>query len=271
MTMQFVALALALLASGGMVGFLAGVFGVGGGTVVVPVLYGVFLWLGVPEEVRMPLCAGTSLALIIPTSLASFTTHRKEASIDLVLLKRWMAPIVIGVVGGAIAARYAPASLFKIVFVSIALATAARLLLRNRLPQLGREVPQRFIAPYGVIIGASASLIGIGGGLLSNLVMTLHGRPIHQAVATSSGVGVLVSLPGAIGYMAAGWDKSGLPPFSIGFVSIAAVLLLIPTSFFTAKIGASLAHTMSKHRLEFAFACYLILVSMQFCFSLVST
>jgi len=218
----------------------------------------------------MPLCAGTSLALIIPTSLASFTTHRKEASIDLGLLKRWMAPIVIGVVAGAVAARYAPASLFKIVFVSIALATAARLLLGNRLPQFGREVPERFIAPYGVIIGASASLIGIGGGLLSNVVMTLHGRPIHQAIATSSGVGVLVSLPGAIGYMAAGWDKSGLPPFSIGFVSIAAVLLLMPTSFLMARLGASVAHTMSKHRLELAFACYLILVSMQFCFSLVS-
>jgi len=270
MTMQFVALALALVASGGLVGFLAGIFGVGGGTVVVPVLYGLFLWLDVPEEVRMPLCAGTSLALIIPTSLASFTTHRKAASIDLMLLKSWIAPIVLGVIGGAIAARYAPASLFKIVFVSIALATAARLLLRDRLPQLGYDVPSRLVAPYGVIIGASASLIGIGGGLVSNMVMTLHGRTIHQAVATSSGVGVLVSLPGTIGFMASGWDKSGLPPFSIGFVSIAAVLLLMPTSFLAAKIGASLAHTVSKHRLELAFVCYLVLVSMQFCFSLVS-
>src|SRR3954466_6455417 len=114
MTMEIVVLALTLLASGGFVGFLAGIFGVGGGRVVVPVLYGVFLWLGVPEDVRMPLCAGTSLALIIPTSLASFTTHRKAAAIDLTLLKRWIVPIVLGVFGGAIAARYAPASLFKI-------------------------------------------------------------------------------------------------------------------------------------------------------------
>ena len=269
MTPQLVALTLALLASGGLVGFLAGIFGVGGGTVVVPVLYGVFLWLGVPDEVRMPLCAGTSLALIIPTSFASFTTHRKAASIDLILLKSWIIPIVIGVFGGVLAARYAPASLLKIVFVSIALATAARLLLRGRVPQLGYDVPKRFIAPYGVAIGASASLIGIGGGLVSNLVMTVHGRSIHQAVATSSGVGALVSLPGTIGYMAAGWDMSGLPPFSIGFVSIAAVLLLMPTSFLAAKIGANLAHTMSKDRLELAFAWYLILVSIQFGFSLI--
>src|SRR5215213_3178730 len=97
MTMQLIVLGLALLASGGLVGFLAGIFGVGGGTVIVPVLYGVFLWIGVPEELRMPLCAGTSLALIIPTSLASFTTHRKEAAIDLALLKSWIAPIIVGV------------------------------------------------------------------------------------------------------------------------------------------------------------------------------
>jgi uncharacterized membrane protein YfcA len=269
MTPQFVALGIALLASGGVVGLLAGLFGVGGGTVVVPVLYGVFLWLGVPEDVRMPLCAGTSLALIIPTSLASFTTHRKAAAIDLTLLKRWIVPIVLGVFGGAIAARYAPASLFKIVFISIALATATRLMLRDRAPQLGYDVPKGFIAPYGVIIGASASLIGIGGGLLANMVMTIHGRSIHQAVATSSGVGVLVSLPGTIGFMASGWDKGGLPPFSVGFVSIAAVLLLMPTSFVAARIGARLAHTLSKHQLELAFACYLILVSMHFCISLI--
>jgi len=101
------------------------------------------------------------------------------------------------------------------------------------------------------------------------MVMTLHGRAIHQAVATSSGVGVMVSLPGAIGYMASGWDKTGLPPYSIGFVSIAAVLLLMPASLLTAKMGARVAHSVSKHRLEVAFAVYLILVSGHFCASLV--
>ena len=129
--------------------------------------------------------------------------------------------------------------------------------------------PSPFVAPYGLIIGASASLIGIGGGLLSNMVMTMHGRAIHQAVATSSGVGVMVSLPGALGYMASGWDKTGLPPYSLGFVSIAAVLLLMPASLITARIGARVAHSVSKHRLELAFAVYLILVSVQFSASLV--
>jgi len=267
---QLLVLAIALLAAGAMVGFLAGVFGVGGGTVVAPILYQVFVWFSVPDDIRMPLCAGTSLALIIPTSIVSFTTHRRATAIDIGLLRKWILPVVAGVVGGTILARYAPAALFKLVFVLIALTTAVRLIFPNCLPKLGDGVLKRFVAPYGLIIGASASLIGIGGGLLSNMVMTLHGRAIHQAVATSSGVGVMVSLPGAIGYMVVGWDKTGLPPFSVGFVSIAAVLLLMPASLLTAKLGARVAHSASKHRLEVAFAVYLVLVSLHFCASLVA-
>ena len=232
---QLLVLAIALLAAGAVVGFLAGVFGVGGGTVAVPILYQLFVWFSVPDDILMPLCAGTSLALIIPTSIASFTTHRRAAAIDVGLLKKWILPVVGGVLAGTILARYAPAALFKPVFVLIALATAARLVFPNCLPKLADDMLKRFVAPYGLIIGASASLIGIGGGLLSNMVMTLHGRAIHQAVATSSGVGVMVSLPGAIGYMAAGWDMTGLPPYSVGFVSLAAVLLLMPASLLTAK------------------------------------
>lgn len=265
---QWIALALALIAAGALVGFLAGLFGVGGGTVVVPILYEVFVALGVPDELRMPLCAGTSLALIIPTSIASFTTHRRSEAVDLALLKVWIVPVVTGAVGGAIAARYAPAVLFKSVFIAVALLTAARLMFPGRLPRFGTQVPHHLRTAYGLVIGASAALIGIGGGLLSNMVMTLHGRAIHQAVATSSGVGVLVSVPGTLGYMAAGWDRIGLPPFSIGFVSVAAVLALMPASFLTAKLGAALAHRVAKHRLEICFALYLLMISAQFGLSL---
>src|SRR3954463_5315969 len=128
---QLVILAIALLAAGAVVGFLAGVFGVGGGTVVVPILYQVFVWFSVPDDIRMPLCAGTSLALIIPTSIASFTTHRKATAIDIALLRNWILPVVAGVLAGTMLARYAPAALFKGVFVAIALATAARLIFPN--------------------------------------------------------------------------------------------------------------------------------------------
>ena len=110
---DLILLSLILVAAGGLSGFLAGVFGVGGGTVVVPVLYEVFVMHGVPDELRMPLCAGTSLALIIPTSIASFTSHRKTGSVNFDLLRLWSVPIIVGVIGGTVLARYAPAAYSK--------------------------------------------------------------------------------------------------------------------------------------------------------------
>ena len=257
-------LALMLVAAGGLSGFLAGMFGVGGGTVVVPVLYEVFVMFDVPDDLRMPLCAGTSLALIIPTSIASFTSHRKTNAVNFDLLRLWSVPIIGGVIGGAVLARYAPAAVFKTAFVLIALLTAIRLIFRDRLPTFGKDVPRHLRLPYGLSIGLSASLIGIGGGILSNMIMTFHGRAIHELVATSAGVGVMVSIPGALGYMAAGWDRMDLPPFSAGFVSIAAVLALMPASFLTARLGVRVAHHVSKRRLELCFASYLIVVGGQF-------
>jgi uncharacterized membrane protein YfcA len=263
--------ALILVGAGGLSGFLAGVFGVGGGTVVVPVLYEVFVMLGVPDDLRMPLCAGTSLALIIPTSIASFTSHRKTDAVNFDLLRLWSVPIIAGVIGGTVLARYTPAPVFKTVFVLVALLTAARLIFSDRLPTRGRDVPRRLSLPYGLTIGLSASLIGIGGGILSNMIMTFHGRAIHESVATSAGVGVMVSIPGALGYMVAGWDRMGLPPFSAGFVSIAAVLALTPTGFLAARLGARVAHLVSRRRLELCFAGYLIVVCGQFSLSLALT
>ena len=164
MTMQLVALALALLASGAIVGLLAGVFGSAAGRWSCPFSMGFFSGSACPGG-SAHAALRRHLARAHHSDIACFLHDpSKESAIDLALLKSWMAPIVVGVVGGAVAARYAPASLFKIVFVSVTLATAARLLLGNRLPQFGREVPQRFVAPYGVIIGASASLIGIWEG-----------------------------------------------------------------------------------------------------------
>lgn len=262
---DLILLAPILVAAGGLSGFLAGVFGVGGGTVVVPVLYAVFVMLGVPDELRMPLCAGTSLALIIPTSIASFTSHRKTEAVNFDLLRLWSVPIIAGVIGGTVLARYAPAAVFKIVFVLVALLTAVRLILRDQLPTLGQDVPRHLRLPYGLTIGLSASLIGIGGGILSNMIMTFHGRAIHESIATSAGVGVMVSIPGALGYVVAGWDRMGLlPPFSAGFVSIAALLALMPTGFLAARLGAHVAHHVSRRRLELCFATYLIIVCGQF-------
>lgn len=272
-------LAVALLAAGAITGLLAGVFGVGGGAVAVPILYELFRLVGVPEEVRMPLCVGTSLAIIIPTSIRSFNAHRAKGAVDMSILRVWAVPVVLGVIMGSFIARYAPADLFKAVFVVVAGISAIRLLFGKDTWRFGLDMPSKpIMVIYGWIIGVLSALMGIGGGQLSNLFMTFYNRPIHQAVATSSGLGILISIPGAIGYIYAGWPRAAefpdvvalQPPLAIGYISLVGFLLFIPTSTWLAPVGARLAHRLSKRRLEVAFGIFLLLVCARFAVSLVS-
>src|SRR6266566_7141703 len=206
---ELVELALMLIAVGALSGFFAGIFGVGGGAILVPVFYECFRLAGVPLEVRMPLCIGTSLAIIIPTSIRSYRAHYARGAVDIEILKQWWLPVVIGVVAGSVTARYAPERLFKIVFVAVAWSAAARLLLARETWKFGDDLPRGpLMKIYGVFVGLLSTLMGIGGGLFSNLLMTFYGRPIHQAVATSSALAVLISIPGAIGYIYAGWPAA---------------------------------------------------------------
>lgn len=268
---DLVFLAVTLVAAGALTGLLAGVFGVGGGAVVVPVLYEVFRVIGVPEDVRMPLCVGTSLAVIIPTSIRSFNAHRAKGMVDMSILKIWAVPVVLGVILGSYIARFAPADLFKIIFVIVAVFSALRLLFAADRWKLGAEMPGKLLMSlYGAVIGVLSALMGIGGGQLSSLFMTFYGRPIHQAVATSSGLGVIISIPGALGFIYAGWPKMAvLPPLSLGYVSLIGFLLFVPTSVWTAPIGARLAHRLSKRKLEVVFGLFLLIVAGRFIWSLV--
>ena len=267
---DFIYLGIGLLAAGAITGLLAGVFGVGGGAVVVPILYELFRMVGVEETLRMPLAVGTSLGIIIPTSIRSFRAHKKKGAVDLSVLKLWAVPVVIGVVIGSLAARHAPESVFKIVFVVVASASAIRLLFGKDSWRIADVLPGAFVMRvYGLVLGVLSALMGIGGGQLSNLFMTFYGQPIHRAIATSSGLGVIISIPGTIGYISAGWPQMAeLPPLSIGYVSLIGVALVIPTSIWTAPIGANLAHRLSKRRLEVAFGIFLSLVSARFLTSL---
>jgi uncharacterized membrane protein YfcA len=154
----------------------------------------------------------------------------------------------------------------------VATISAARLLFGSERWKLGDTLPGKAaMRLIGLVVGGLSSLMGIGGGQLSNLVMTLYNRPIHQAIATSSGLGVLISIPGAVGYMIAGWPRMEmLPPLSVGFVSLIGLLLIAPTSAFVAPYGARLAHRMPKRKLEIAFGVFLLLVSARFLWSLVA-
>src|SRR6195952_3454479 len=274
---ELVELALMLVAVGAVSGFFAGIFGIGGGAILVPVFYECFRLAGVPLEVRMPLCIGTSLAIIIPTSIRSFRAHHARGAVDLEILKSWWLPIIIGVIAGSITARYAPERLFKIVFVGVAWSAAARLLLARDNWKLGEDLPRGpLMRVYGFFIGLLATLMGVGGGLFSNLLMTFYGRPIHQAVATSSALAVLISIPGAIGYVYAGWPVAAhYPeiaalqwPFALGYVSLIGAVLVMPTSLLTAPLGVRAAHAMSKRTLEVAFGCYMFIVGGRFVVSL---
>src|ERR1700752_1803385 len=274
---ELVELALLLVFVGAAAGFLAGIFGIGGGAVLVPVFYECFRLAGVPLEVRMPLCIGTSLAIIIPTSIASFRAHYKRGAVDMEILKLWWLPVVIGVVAGSLVARVAPERLFKIVFVCVAWSATVRLWFGRDNWKFGDVMPTGpLMRIYGFFIGLLSTLMGVGGGLFANLLMTFSGRPIHQAVATSSALAVLISIPGAIGYVYAGWpaaarypDITALQlPFALGYVSLIGAVLVIPTSLLTAPLGVRAAHAMSKRTLEMAFGCYLFIVGSRFVISL---
>jgi uncharacterized membrane protein YfcA len=274
---ELLELAALLVAVGALSGFLAGVFGIGGGAILVPVFYECFRLAGVPLEVRMPLCIGTSLAIIIPTSISSFRSHHLRGAVDMKVLRLWAAPVVSGVILGSVIARYAPERLFKVVFVAVAWSAAARLLFGRDSWRHGDTLPSGFLMRvYGGLVGLLSTLMGVGGGLFSNLLMTFYGRPIHQAVATSSALAVLISIPGAIGYVYAGWpaaarypDVTALQlPFAIGYVSLIGAVLVIPTSLLTAPLGVRAAHAMSKRTLEMAFGCYLFIVGSRFVISL---
>ena len=254
-----------LIIAGACSGMLAGLFGVGGGTVVVPVLYEVFGLYGVPDEIRMPLCIGTSLAVIVPTSLASFAGHYKTGAVDVAVLRIWIAPIIVGVLAGTVIAAFATPVVFKAVFVAVCLFLAVRLLVARDTWRLGEKLPGAVsLTGYGLTIGSSSSLMGIGGGLLANLVLSLYAMPVHAAIATASGVGLLVSVPAAFGYVIAGWNHAGLPPLSLGYVSIIGFALLTPLSLMTVRYGVRIAHRLNKRQMEVALSIYLLLVSLRF-------
>lgn len=266
---QFLSLAAALVLAGGLTGILAGLFGVGGGAIIVPILYQTFLILGVPDEVRMPLTIGTSLAIIIPTSIRSYLAHRARGAVDTRIMRLWALPIFFGVAGGSALAVFAPAWLFKIVFAVIAGGNGIALLIGRKDWRIADEPGSWPMRAIGFLIGILSSLMGISGGMLSNITLMMFGRTIHQAVATSAGLGVIISIPGAIGYMLAGLPKMNvLPPLSLGFVSLIGFALLAPLGMLLSPIGARLAHAISRRRLEIAFGCYLLLMATRFAVNL---
>lgn len=267
---EFAVLVVAILIAGTLTGIFAGLLGIGGAAISVPVMYEVFKALGVADEVRMQLCVGTALALIVPTSIRSYYAHKAKGAVDDNVLRIWALPIIGGVGIGSVIAYFASATVFKLLFVVFATLMALKLIFGRESWRIANQLPGTGVTlAVGLGIGVISALMGIGGGAYSAMFLTLYGVSIHRAVATSSGVGVLISLPGMVGYMIAGWPQQALmPPLSVGYVSFLAVALFAPTSVLAAPYGAKLAHSWPRRRLEVAFAIFLLVVAVRFFASL---
>jgi len=259
----------ALLVSGCVAGLLAGVFGIGGGAVLVPVFYQMLTIIGIDEAIRMHLSVGTSLAVIVPTSIRSFMGHRAKGAVDMDLLRSFAFVVPLSVIMASVAAAYLSSGVLRGIFAVCALLIGVKMLLGKDDWTLAADIPTglwRFV--FGWVIGFFSTFMGIGGGVFNNTFMTSFGRPIHQAVATSAGLGVLISIPGIFGYIWAGWGVENLPPFSIGYVNLLAFLIIIPATLLMAPFGVRLAHALNKRQLEIGFGIFLLVVAARFIISL---
>lgn len=263
-------LILSLIAGGLVAGFLSGMLGIGGGGILVPVLYEAFGLAGVPEDVRMHMALGTTLGVIAPTVARSFLAHRARGAVDMDVIRRMGPAVVAGVVLGTLIASKASSEALRWVWVVLGSALALKMALGRDDWRLAETLPRPpYLEMAAFAIGVLATLMGIGGATFTVPLLTLHGRQLLQSVATATGIGLVIAVPGVAGYMLSGWGEPGLPPYSIGYVSLGA-LLIAPLSVLAAPYGVKLAHGIPKRRLEIAFAIFLATVVARFLSTLVA-
>ncbi len=252
-----------LAATGLFAGFVGGLFGVGGGAVLVPVLYALFALLNVDDSVRMHLAVGTSLSTIVATSWRSLSAHQRAGAVDREVLQQWGPWIAAGALAGATLAGFAQTAVLLAVFGVGLLLVALHMAFASPAWRLRDELPGG-LARVGVAgaIGAVSAMMGIGGGAFGVTLMTLCGRPIHQAVATASGFGAAIAAPAALIYIATGLGREGLPPWSLGFVSLPGFVALALLTALSAPWGARLAHTLPQQALKRAFAAFLAFMAL---------
>lgn len=270
MSFDVIALLVAgLLVAGLAAGFLTGLLGIGGGGVLVPVLFETFGALGVDPSIQMHMAVGTSLAAIVPTSIRAFFLHRAKGGVNMAFLKRLAPWMVAGVILGTMFAGVVSSDGLKWIWVIFGGLLALKLALGRDDWRLGDDLPAPPIVEiYGLLVGFVAVLMSIAGASFIVAFMTLYNQPLLQAVATSAGLGPLVSIPGVIGFMIAGWGHPGAPPLSIGFVNILGAAVIVPASIMAAPLGVRVAHGLPKRQLELAFAAFMALVSTRFLLSL---
>lgn len=264
----YLSFAAALLVTGAIAGILAGLLGVGGGIVIVPVLFLLFPLLGVDPLVVMHLAVGTSLATIIPTSIISARSHHKRGGVDVALLKSWGPTIFIGVLIGGAFAAVVKGEVLTIIFAFIITFVAIKMIRRKEGVTLGDHLPTNYLRyVYGLIIGGFSVIMGIGGGTFSVTILTAYGYPIRRAVGTASAIGLIIALPGSITFILSGLGNPALPAGSLGYANLAGFALIVPTTMLMAPVGAKIAHTINPSILTKVFALFLLVTALRMFYS----
>lgn len=262
-------IAIMYLAVGLLAGLLAGLLGVGGGLVIVPMLIFCFVKQGIQPDVIMHLALGTSLASIIFTSISSFMSHHRRGAVDWTVVKRIVPGILIGTFLGTLIASKLSTGFLKGFFCVFLYSVATQMIL-NKKPKASRELPGN-VGMFGVgsTIGVASALVGIGGGSLSVPFMIWCNVAAHRAIGTSAAIGFPIAIAGALGYVVNNLHASDLPPYSLGYVYLPALLFIVCFSVLTAPLGAKLAHALPVDKLKRIFALFLYAVATKMAWSLI--
>ena len=256
-----------LLITGIFAGTIAGLFGIGGGVVIVPALYYIFTLAEIDEQSRMHLAVGTSLANIIPTSIISAYSHKKKKAVDFNLIKIVTPSLIIGVILGALVVSNISGSILMLIYAFLLFNIALLFFFWQDRWQLGNIFPTNYLKHvYGTSIGFISTIIGIGGGSLSTPLLKIYNFEIHRAIGTAAGIGAVIAMPGTIGFIISGIYNDVNLPLSLGYVNFLGLLMISPMTVLAAPYGVKLAHYLSKTALNKAFAFFIFCMSVRLFF-----
>ncbi len=261
--MELLWLLILMLAIGAFAGIAAGLLGVGGGIILVPAYYYAFESMGYQGDSLMQICVATSLATIIVTSVRSVLSHHKKGAVDWEILRGWAPGIAIGAALGVLLASGLKSQTLMLVFGFLGIVVGLYMAFGRQEWRLGSVMPTGAgRALFSPVIGFLSVLMGIGGGSFGVPLMSLYGRPIHKAVATAAGFGVIIAVPSTIGFLLSGWGDPSAPPFTFGRVNLPAFAITVSMTLLTAPLGVKLAHRMDPKPLKRIFAGFIIIMAL---------
>lgn len=259
-----------LLITGVIGGLIAGLFGVGGGIVIVPILFWIFTSLNFPNEILMHMAIGSSLATIIPTSISSARAHYHRGSIETDIIKKWAPGIFLGAIIGGLSGKYFSVNELKYLFASIAFLVALNMFFKEPL-RLGNNFPKSRLLNIimSSLIGLVSSLMGVGAGTLGVPALVALSVPIHKAIGTAAALGLFIAVPATLGLAFSGFNIPNRPPMSIGYVNLIAFFIMFPLTVFFAPVGVKLAHRINQRALKSIFGIFLIITSIKMLSSII--